>query len=87
MPMPRTDERHAGFVPVTCDRCAAAVQVAKFSAAHTSVQWSAESVLGCAEFRHRAAAGERTALIDGCASLAASIESALRDGRLAVAPP
>ena len=38
--MRHADERHAGLGAVTCDRCAAAVLVAKFSPQHTSVQWS-----------------------------------------------
>ena len=44
MPGVATDERHAGFRRVECDRCAAAVLVVKFSPQHTSVQWSAASV-------------------------------------------
>jgi hypothetical protein len=78
------DERHASYRRVECDRCAAAVQVAKFSAQHTSVQWSPASVLACAEFT---AAGEQSALIETCASLRASIEAALAEGRLEVSPP
>jgi hypothetical protein len=85
--MRHADQRHAGLSAVTCDRCAATVLVAKFSAQHTSVQWDAASVRACAEFSLRAALGERTALIGGCASLRDSIEAAISDGRLAVAPP
>ena len=85
--MRHTDERHAGFRRVACDRCAATVLVAKFSMPHTSVQWSTQAVQACAEFSARVAAGERTALIDGCASLADSISAAVSDGRLDVAPP
>jgi len=81
------DERHAGFRRVECDRCAAAVLVAKFSPQHTSVQWSAASVRACAEFSARAAAGEQTALIDTCVSLRDSIDRALSQGRLEVSPP
>jgi len=81
------DEREAGFRPVECERCGAAVLVAKFSPQHTSVQWSLESVRACAEFRARAAAGEQTALIDTCASMRASIDRAVLDGRLEVSPP
>ena len=81
------DERHAGFRRVVCDRCAAAVLVAKFSQQHTSVQWSPASVRACAEFRARAAAGEQTALIDTCTSLRDSIDRAVRQGRLEVCPP
>jgi hypothetical protein len=83
----RPDDRLAGSRPVACDRCGAAVQVAKFSPEHTSVQWSRASVRACAEFGARAAAGELTALIDTCASLHASIDAAVRGGRLLVSPP
>ena len=72
---------------MTCDRCAATVLVAKFSPQHTSVQWDAASGRACAEFSARAALGERTALIDSCASLRDSIERGGSDGRLEVAPP
>ncbi|HEY6479579.1 MAG TPA: hypothetical protein VIZ00_06095 [Streptosporangiaceae bacterium] len=85
--MSRPDDRLAGSRPVACDRCGAAVRVAKFSPEHTSVQWSQASVRACAEFGVRAAAGELTALIDTCASLRASIDRAVRGGRLAVSPP
>ncbi len=81
------DERHAGFQRVDCDRCAAVVLVTKFSAQHTSVQWSAAAVQVCEEFAARAAAGERTALIDTCASLRDSIDRAVREHRLEVNPP
>jgi hypothetical protein len=83
----RPDERLARFRPVECGRCGAMVQVAKFSPQHTSVQWSPGAVRACAEFSARVAAGERTALIDSCASLRASIDKAVSDGHLDVAPP
>ena len=81
------DERRASYRHVECGRCGATAQVAKFSAQQTSVQWTVASVLACAEFRARAAEGGQSALIDTCASLRASIETALADGRLAVSPP
>jgi hypothetical protein len=81
------DERHAGFRRVECDRCAAAVQVVKFSPQHTSVQWSAASVRAFAEFSARAATGEQSALIGSCASLRAAIDRAVSQGRLEVSPP
>ena len=81
------DERHAGFRRVECDRCAAAVLVVKFSRQHTSVQWSPAAVRACAEFTARVAAGERSALIDTCASLRESIDRAVTQGRLEVSPP
>jgi hypothetical protein len=60
------------------------VQVAKFSLQHTSVQWSADGVRGCAEF---AAAGGLSALVPTCASLRDSIEDAVAGGRVEVLPP
>ena len=61
--------------------------VVKFSPQHTSVQWSAAALGCCAEFRARAAEGTRSALIDGCATLRDSIDTAVASGRLAVSPP
>jgi hypothetical protein len=84
---PAADERHAGFRRVRCDRCGAAVLVAKFSQQHTSVQWDLASVRECAEFGARMARGEQTALIDTCASLRDSIVRAVRQGHLEVSPP
>jgi len=81
------DERRARYRRVECDRCAAAVEVAKFSSQHTSVQWSPASMLACAEFTARAAEGEQSALIDTCASLRDSIDKALAEGHLEVSPP
>jgi hypothetical protein len=83
----RPDERHADYQRVECHRCAAAVEVAKFSAQQTSVQWSPASVRACAEFAARAAEGEQSALIDTCASLRDSIDRAVRQGRVEVLPP
>jgi hypothetical protein len=78
------DERHADYQRIECERCAAAVEVAKFSAQQTSLQWSPASVRACAEFT---AAVEQSALIEGCASLRASIDRALASGALEVSPP
>jgi len=81
------DERHADYQRIECERCAAAVEVAKFSAQQTSVQWSPASVRACAEFTARSAEGEQSALIDTCASLRATIDRALASGALEVSPP
>ena len=81
------DERRPVTREVCCARCAAVVLVAKFSPPQTCVQWTADAVRTCAEFAQRVAGGERTALIDGCASLRASIDAAVRDGRLPVVSP
>jgi hypothetical protein len=89
--MPRADDRRASWQPVRCARCGAAVQVAKFSPQHTSVQWTAAAASSCAEFRARAAAdtgtGPGSALIEGCGALRGSIDSALAAGLLSVCPP
>jgi hypothetical protein len=82
-----SDERHAGFQWVGCDRCGAAVQVAKFSPQHTIVQWNPESVRACAEFTAGTADGRPSALTEGCLSLRDSIERAVLQSRLEVSPP
>ena len=81
------DERRPVTREVTCARCAAVVLAAKFSPQQTSVQWTPDAVRACAEFTARVAGGGQTALIDGCASLRASIDAAVRDGRLPVVSP
>jgi hypothetical protein len=81
------DEREWRYVDVECGRCGAEVEVAKFSMAHTSVQWTAEAVLTCAEFSASVAAGGSSALIATCVSLRASIDAAVTDGRVEVLPP
>jgi hypothetical protein len=81
------DERRARPRSVRCARCGAAVLVAKFSAQHTSVQWTAAAASSCAEFSVRTADGARGTLIEGCGALRNSIDAAVASGRLAVAPP
>ncbi len=81
------DERRPVTREVTCARCAAVVLAAKFSPQQTSVQWTPDALRACAEFAARVARGEQRALIDGCASLRASIDAAVRDGRLPVVSP
>jgi hypothetical protein len=83
----RADDRRADPQPVECGRCGAITGVLKFSPQHTSVQWTAAAAGRCAEFRARAAAGTRSALVEGCAALRDSIDAAVGSGRLAVSPP
>ena len=83
----REDERAWLYGEVDCRRCGAVVAVAKFSPQHTSVQWDTTAVLRCAEFSAALARGTSSALIATCASLRASIEAAVADGRLEVLPP
>jgi len=80
----RVDDRRGSPQPVECARCAATVNVVKFSPQHTSVQWSVAAVRACWEF---SAAGRPSALVEGCGSLWDSIEVAVAAGRLEVAPP
>jgi len=81
------DDRPWRYTGVRCARCGAVVQVAKFSLQHTSVQWTPEAVLACAEFAATVAAGGSSALIATCASLRASIDDAVSGGRVEVLPP
>lgn len=83
----RADERCGHTRRIECERCAAVVQVTKYSLQHTSVQWDLDAVAACAEFRARVAAGQQTALIDSCASLRASIDRAVFLGRLMISEP
>jgi len=81
------DERLWRYADVECGRCGAVVQVAKFSPQHTSVQWTAESVLACQEFGALVAAAGTSALIPSCASLGACIDDAVAAGFVQIAPP
>ncbi len=82
-----SDERRPGYQWVGCDRCGAAVQVAKFSPQHTMVQWNPESVRACAEFTAGASAGKPSPEIEGCGSLRDSIDRAVLEGRLQASQP
>ena len=70
------DERHADYRRIECERCAAVVEVAKFSAQQTSVQWTASSERRCV--------ARLSALVPTCLDLLASIDDAVRTGRLEV---
>jgi hypothetical protein len=84
----RADDRRASLRPVRCGRCDAAVQVAKFSPQHTSVQWTAAAAASCAEFRDAwAATGSGGAPAESCGALRGSIDDAVAAGTLAVSPP
>ena len=70
---------------VACRRCATTVLVRKSSHAQTSVQWRGDSGESCAELAEHRAAGRHPALVPACEALRASIDDAVRDGRLQVA--
>jgi hypothetical protein len=79
--MTRADPRFESLAPLTCASCGARVLVAKFSPQHTSVQWDAAAVGMCLEF------DGPSPLVPGCGRLRFSIDDAVADGRLTVAPP
>ena len=70
---------------VTCRRCAAAVLVRKSSLAQTSIQWRRTAAQTCFELAERQAAGQHPGLVPACQALHASIDEAVREGRLEVA--
>jgi hypothetical protein len=70
------------LVEVTCLECAAAVRVKKNSEYHTSIQWSTQAVQQCAEFARRDAQAGRRQVHESCPRLRASIEQAVKTGRL-----
>ena len=81
------DDRPWCYTDVECGRCGVHVRVVKFSMQHTSVQWSGDAVLGCAEFAAKVAVRGDSALIPTCAGLRDSIEDAVAGGRVEVLPP
>ncbi|MEU3609626.1 hypothetical protein AB0E83_29920 [Streptomyces sp. NPDC035033] len=70
--------------PVECAACGTQVLCEKFSPAHTSVQWTADAAVACAEFRGRTGEGGTTARIRTCRALRGSIDRAVTDGTLGV---
>ncbi len=82
------DERLWRYQDVTCGRCGAVVQVVKFSPQHTSVQWTADAALTCAEFAAAGHSPDRTTVpVSTCVSLRASISAAVVEGRIEIKPP
>jgi hypothetical protein len=65
-----------GLEELACDRCEALVRVRKSSPQQTSVQWTTAAVRQCAT--------ELGALVPTCPGLRASIDQAVRTGRLDV---
>lgn len=66
---------------VGCLECGALVRVKKNSEFHTSIQWSTEAVARCHEFAQHAERGGRR-VHESCPRLKASIENAVKTGRL-----
>jgi hypothetical protein len=72
-----------GFSPVRCEHCGVEALVKKNSRKHTSVQWTAAGVEACPEIAAARAVDPR-GLVLGCPRLAASIDAAVRAGRVVV---
>lgn len=74
----------ARLTEVECLDCLARVGVKKNSEHHTSIQWNEPALRQCPEFsRMSSQPGGRT-VHEGCARLGASIEAAVRDGRVPI---
>ena len=74
----------ASLQEVSCLDCLARVQVKKNSEFHTSIQWTSQAQAGCAEFNRRNAEVGHRVVHESCSRLKASIDAALREGRLRV---
>ena len=75
----------ARLTRVECLDCLASVGVKKNSEHHTSVQWTAEASAQCPDLsRRRAESPDGRLLHHACPRMSASIEAAVRDGRLTI---
>jgi hypothetical protein len=73
-----------GLTPVECRRCSTTVLVKKYSAEHTSVQWTTDAVTSCPEIAAEVAAGKHSARVLSCPLLRHSIDQAVAEGTLTV---
>ena len=74
----------ARLVEVACLDCLARVGVKKNSEHHTSIQWSDEALGHCPEFARMAAQPGGRPVYAGCSRLVASIDAAVREGRIPI---
>ena len=74
----------ARLTEVACLDCLARVGVKKNSEHHTSIQWHADSLEQCAEFRKRSTQPGGRHVYEGCSRLRSSIERAVAEGELEV---
>ncbi|GIM92109.1 hypothetical protein [Paractinoplanes toevensis] len=72
----RQEYLEGGFAELSCARCRALVRVRKSSPQQTSVQWTTQAEKECAN--------PLSALVPTCLDLRASIDDAVRAGRLGV---
>lgn len=83
----REDQRlytQARMVDVACLDCTVHVSVKKNSEHHTSVQWGPDGPSQCPEFVSAAGGPGGRHLHTPCARLAASIDAAVREGRITI---
>ena len=71
----------ARLVEVACLDCLATVGVKKNSEHHTSIQWTTESRGQCPELARRSGGRD---FHTACGRLSASIETAVREGRVSI---
>jgi hypothetical protein len=74
----------ASLQEVRCLDCLARVRVKKNSEFHTSIQWTAEAQTSCTEFNHKNAEAGNRRVRESCSRLKASIDAAVREGRLRI---
>lgn len=74
----------ARLVEVACLDCLARVGVKKNSEHHTSVQWSEQALRDCQEFARMSAQPGGRPVYAACPRMAASIEAAVREGRITI---
>jgi hypothetical protein len=74
----------ARLTEVACLDCLARVGVKKNSEHHTSIQWHADALAACAEFRRMENEPGGRAVHSSCSRLRSSIERAVAEGRLEV---
>jgi hypothetical protein len=79
-PAERYEYLAGGLTEVRCEGCGHLVRAGKRSSMQTSVQWAGQAC----ERLAATAAGRPTALVPTCPELRASIERAVREGRLEV---
>jgi hypothetical protein len=69
---------------IACLDCLARVRVKKNSDHHTSIQWSAEALGECVEFRRMSTDPSGRSVHVACSRLRASIDRAVAEGQLEV---
>jgi hypothetical protein len=74
----------ARLVEVACLDCLASVGVKKNSEHHTSIQWTTESLRECQVFSRMADEPGGRRVHASCPRLAASIDAAVREGRVSI---